>query len=120
LQPSFPRDDINDSRRRGSNGSHRRAAERLSLYAPNQCALVLRPKNLCDSVTLLGIGECAMNFTGGLIFIAIGIVMLFFGRARKGEQLRIFRVWIVGQLYAMTAMTLGVFGVAALIVNWPF
>ena len=120
LQPSFPRDDINDSRRRGSNGSHRRAAERLSLYAPNQCALVLRPKNLCDSVTLLGIGECAMNFTGGLILIAIGIVMLFFGRARKGEQLRIFRVWIVGQLYAMTAMTLGVFGVAALIVNWPF
>jgi len=120
LQPSFPRDDINDSRRRGSNGSHRRAAERLSLCAPNQCALVLRPKNLCDSVTLLGIGECAMNFTGGLILIAIGIVMLFFGRARKGEQLRIFRVWIVGQLYAMTAMTLGVFGVAALIVNWPF
>jgi hypothetical protein len=61
-----------------------------------------------------------MNFTGGLILIAIGVVMLFFGRARKGEQLRIFRVWIVGQLYAMTAMTLGVFGVAALIVNWPF
>ena len=61
-----------------------------------------------------------MNFTGGIILLAVGIAMLFFGRARKGEQLRIFRVWIVGQLYAMTAMTLGVFGVAALIVNWPF
>jgi hypothetical protein len=46
--------------------------------------------------------------------------MLFFGRARGGEPLRIFRVWIVGQLYVMTAMVLGVFGVAALIVNWPF
>jgi len=61
-----------------------------------------------------------MNFTGGLVLILIGIVMLYFGRARGGEPLRIFRVWIVGQLYVMTAMTLGVFGVAALIVNWPY
>jgi hypothetical protein len=61
-----------------------------------------------------------MNFTGGLILIAIGIAMLYFGRARGGESLHIFRVWIVGQLYVMTAMTLGVFGVAALIVNWPY
>jgi hypothetical protein len=64
--------------------------------------------------------ENAMNFTGGIILIAAGIIMLFSGRARGGEPLRIFRVWIVGQLYVMTAMTLGVFGVAALIVNWPF
>ena len=61
-----------------------------------------------------------MNFTGGIILLAAGITMLYFGRARGGEPLRIFRVWIVGQLYVMTAMTLGVFGVAALIVNWPF
>jgi hypothetical protein len=61
-----------------------------------------------------------MNFTGGIILLAVGIAMLFFGRARGGEPLRIFRVWIVGQLYVMIAMTLGVFGVSALIVNWPF
>ena len=61
-----------------------------------------------------------MNFTGGLILVAIGVVMMFFGRARGSEPLRIFRVWIVGQLYVMTAMVLGVFGVAAIIVNWPF
>ena len=61
-----------------------------------------------------------MNFTGGIILLTAGIAMLFFGRARGGEPLRIFRVWIVGQLYVMTAMTLGVFGVSALIVNWPF
>lgn len=61
-----------------------------------------------------------MNFTGGLILVALGVVMIFFGRARGSEPLRIFRVWIVGQLYVMTAMVLGVFGVAAIIVNWPF
>jgi hypothetical protein len=61
-----------------------------------------------------------MNFTGGVILVALGLVMIFFGRARGTEPLRIFRVWIVGQLYVMTAMVLGVFGVAAIIVNWPF
>ena len=60
-----------------------------------------------------------MNFTGGLILLAIGIAMLFFGRARGGEPLRIFRVWIVGQLYVMTAMTIGVMGVSAIIANCP-
>jgi hypothetical protein len=67
-----------------------------------------------------GDARFVMNFTGGIILLAVGITMLFFGRARGGEPLRIFRVWIVGQLYVMTAMTLGVFGVSALIVNWPF
>jgi hypothetical protein len=61
-----------------------------------------------------------MNFTGGIILLAVGLVMMFFGRARGGEPLRIFRVWIVGLLYVMTAMTLGVFGVSGIIVNWPF
>jgi len=61
-----------------------------------------------------------MNFTGGLILIAVALIMIFIGRARGGEPLRIFRVFVVGQLYLMTAMSLGVFGVAALIVNWPF
>jgi hypothetical protein len=61
-----------------------------------------------------------MNFIGGIILVAVGVVMIFFGRGRGGEQLPIFRVWIVGQAYLMTAMTMGVFGVAAIIVNWPF
>jgi hypothetical protein len=60
-----------------------------------------------------------MGFTGGIILLAIAIVMIYFGRARKGEVLPILQVWIVGQLYTMTAMTVGVFGVAAIIVNWP-
>ncbi len=61
-----------------------------------------------------------MKFTGGFILLVIALAMIFFGKARKGEALAIFRVWIVGQLYAMTAMIIGVFGVADIIVNWPF
>jgi hypothetical protein len=60
-----------------------------------------------------------MNFTGGLILIVVSLIMIFIGKARRGEPLHIFRVYIVGQLYLMTAMTLGVFGIAALIGNWP-
>ena len=60
-----------------------------------------------------------MNFTGGIILCAIAIAVLFFGRARGSEPLRIFRVWIVGQLYVITAMSLGVFGVAVVIISWP-
>ena len=61
-----------------------------------------------------------MNFSLGVILLATAIVMIFFGRARGGQMLPIFKVWIVGQLYIMTAMTLGVFGIADLIINWPF
>jgi hypothetical protein len=61
-----------------------------------------------------------MNLTGGIILVAVAIAMVFLGRAREGEALRIFRVYIVGQLYVMTAMSLGVFGVAVVIINLPF
>jgi hypothetical protein len=52
--------------------------------------------------------------------LLIGIAMIFFGKARRGEALAIFRIFIVGQLYIMTAMTMGVFGTAGIIMNWPF
>ncbi len=60
-----------------------------------------------------------MNFVGGVIMLCAAIAMIFF--ARNGEaRIPIFRrIWIVGQLYVMAAMTIGVFGVAAIIVNWP-
>jgi hypothetical protein len=61
-----------------------------------------------------------MSLTGGIVLLAVGILMTFFGRARGGEPLHIFRVFIVGQLYLMAAMAAGIFGVAAIIVNWPF
>ena len=61
-----------------------------------------------------------MDFTGGIILCAIAIAMLFFGRARGGEPLRIFRVFIIGQLFVLATMSVGVLGVAAVIINWPF
>ena len=67
-----------------------------------------------------GLAGYEMNFTGGIILCAVAIAMLFFGRARGGEPLRIFRVWIVGQLYVMTTMSVGVFGTAVVIINLPF
>jgi hypothetical protein len=67
-----------------------------------------------------GLAGYEMNFTGGVFLLAVAVAMLFFGRAREGESLRIFRVWIVGQLYVMTAMSVGVFGTAVVIINWPF
>ena len=51
---------------------------------------------------------------------AVAVVMLFLGRARGGEPLRIFRVWIVGQIYALAIMSVGVIGIAVVIINWPF
>jgi hypothetical protein len=66
------------------------------------------------------LGGKSMSLTGATIMLVIGIVMIFFGKARRGEPLAIFQVFIVGQLYLMTAMTLGVFGAAGIIVNWPF
>ena len=60
-----------------------------------------------------------MGFTGGIILLAIALAMIFFGKARKGEALPIFRVWIVGQAFVMLAMIIGAFAVAAIIVNWP-
>jgi hypothetical protein len=60
-----------------------------------------------------------MNFAGGIILLLAAIAMIFL--ARNGEErIPLFRrFWIVGQLYIMTAITMGVFGVAAIIVNWP-
>jgi hypothetical protein len=61
-----------------------------------------------------------MNLTSSTIMLLIGIAMIFFGKARHGEALSIFRVFVVGQLYIMTAMAMSIFGVAGIIVSWPF
>jgi len=58
-----------------------------------------------------------MGFTEGLVLVAVALVMIFLGRPNAFLS-RFIQVYIVGQLYVMTAMVLGVLGVALVIVNW--
>jgi hypothetical protein len=60
-----------------------------------------------------------MGLSEGAILIAVAVAMIFLGRP-KGPIAPFLQVYIVGQLYVMTAMVLGVIGVAFLIVNRPF
>jgi multisubunit Na+/H+ antiporter MnhB subunit len=61
-----------------------------------------------------------MNFTAGLILIAVTIAMIVVARPANGESAPFLRVWIVGQLYALTAMVSVVIGVTIMIIAWPF
>ena len=62
-----------------------------------------------------------MNFIGGLILLAVAVVMLVFGRAGQGGEPRgILRNWLIGQLYAIVILVVGLAGVGAIIINWPF
>jgi hypothetical protein len=55
-----------------------------------------------------------MGTTEGVVLIAIAIVMIFLART-TGFMSRYIQVYIVGQIYVMTAMVLGVIGVAFVI-----
>jgi hypothetical protein len=61
-----------------------------------------------------------MNAIGGVILMAIGGVLLFFGRARGGAPRSFLHIYIVGQLYLLTTMVFIVLGAAVVISNWPF
>jgi len=60
-----------------------------------------------------------MGLTEGVTLIAVAIVMIFLGRP-KGPVAPFLQVYIVGQLYVMSAMVMGVLGVTLLIINRPF
>ena len=60
-----------------------------------------------------------MGLTEGVTLIVIAIVLIFLGRP-KGPVAPFLQVYIVGQLYVMSAMIMGVIGVAFLIMNRPF
>jgi hypothetical protein len=61
-----------------------------------------------------------MNFTAGLILIAVPIAMLVVARPADGESAPFLKVWIVGQAYALAAMLSAVIGVTIIISTWPF
>ena len=60
-----------------------------------------------------------MGFTEGVVLIVVAIVLVFLGRP-NWPMARFIQVYIVGQLYVMTAMTMGVIGAAFVIAYWPF
>jgi hypothetical protein len=61
-----------------------------------------------------------MNFSGGLAFIAVAVAMVVLGRPANGESAPFLKVWIVGQLYALTAMVIAVTGITIAIISRPF
>jgi hypothetical protein len=60
-----------------------------------------------------------MGLVESLVLIAIGVAMIFLGRP-NGPISRFLQVYIVGQLYVMTAMVIMVLGAAFFIANRPF
>jgi len=60
-----------------------------------------------------------MNFTIGLILIAIAIAMVVMARPADGGSAPFLKVWIVGQIYALAAMVSAVMGIAILIISGP-
>jgi len=61
-----------------------------------------------------------MSFLIGLILIGVTIAMIVVGRPADGESAPFLKVWIVGQIYALTAMVSAVMGVTITISTWPF
>ena len=60
-----------------------------------------------------------MNFTVGLILIAVAIAMVVVARPADGESAPFLKVWIVGQVYALAAMLSAVMGVTFVIISRP-
>ena len=62
-----------------------------------------------------------MNFTGGLILLAIAVGMILIARPKGGETVPFLRErhWVVGQAYVMSTLLLFVLSTAILIINRP-
>jgi hypothetical protein len=61
----------------------------------------------------------SMSVMAGIVLTAASIVALFLSRPRDGVAVPFLRVWIVGVIYAMAIMIVGLVGVALIIVR-PF
>ena len=60
-----------------------------------------------------------MDFTAGLVLIAITVAMIVIARPKDGGAAPFLKVWIVGQIYALAAMVSAVIGVTIIISTWP-
>jgi hypothetical protein len=55
-------------------------------------------------------GEGVMQFTGGLILLAVSAALLFFGRGRGGDALPIFQNWLAATMFSVAILILFVGG----------
>ncbi len=60
-----------------------------------------------------------MIAAAGLVLVAVTVVMMYLASPSDGVSAPFLRVWIVGQLYVMTALVSAVTGASLLISNWP-
>lgn len=60
-----------------------------------------------------------MKFVIGVALIVIAAGMILLARPRDGKSAPYLRIYIVGQLYILTALIGTVMGAALMIVNWP-
>ena len=56
-----------------------------------------------------------MEFTGGLILLAVAAALLFFGRGRGGDALPIFQNWLVATMFSVVILILFAAGLMAVI-----
>jgi quinol-cytochrome oxidoreductase complex cytochrome b subunit len=57
-----------------------------------------------------------MNTTLGAVLLVIAVMMLWLARSRDGEPIKPFRkIWVVGQLYALAVMSVGIMGIAMIL-----
>ncbi len=60
-----------------------------------------------------------MNFAAGLILIAVAVAMVAISRPADGKSAPFLKIWLVGQIYALSAMVSAVLGVTIVISTWP-
>ena len=61
-----------------------------------------------------------MTFWAGPALIVLTIAMILVARPKGDAPAPFLKVWIVGQIYALTAMVSSVMGVTIVITRWPF
>lgn len=62
----------------------------------------------------------SMSLMLGPVLLAVTVVMILVARPADGESAPFLKSWIVGQLYALSAMVSAVIGIAIVILAWPF
>jgi hypothetical protein len=53
------------------------------------------------------------------VLILVTVLMIYAARPSDGVSAPFLRVWIVGQLYVLTALVSAVMGASILISHWP-